>query len=142
VNQDHAAQAHRLEMLETRLGARLAGLLAEPAGQLPADVLERLRFARTQALERRAPAAATQTTLAGRAGGALTLGGLGLLLTRLGAALPVLVLALGFMVVDRANTRGQVLEAAAIDARLLTDNLPPAAYSDPGFVEFLKLAEP
>jgi hypothetical protein len=39
------------------------------------------------------------------------------------------------MVLDefRAN------EVAEVDAALLTDDLPPTAYTDPGFVHFLKL---
>ena len=28
--------------------------------------------------------------------------------------------------------------AAEVDAALLTDDLPPAAYTDPGFAQFLK----
>jgi hypothetical protein len=32
----------------------------------------------------------------------------------------------------------QVDAAAEIDAALLADDLPPAAYSDPGFLAFLK----
>jgi len=29
-------------------------------------------------------------------------------------------------------------EVAEVDAAILTDELPPAAYADPGFVQFLK----
>jgi hypothetical protein len=29
-------------------------------------------------------------------------------------------------------------EIAAVDAELLTDELPPAAYTDPGFLQFLR----
>ena len=32
----------------------------------------------------------------------------------------------------------QIAAAAEIDADLLTDSVPPAAYNDPGFLEFLK----
>ena len=32
-------------------------------------------------------------------------------------------------------------ELAEVDAALLTDDLPPAAYADPGFLQFLKSAE-
>jgi Protein of unknown function (DUF3619) len=31
-----------------------------------------------------------------------------------------------------------VLAAAEIDAQLLSDSLPPTAYSDPGFAEYLR----
>jgi hypothetical protein len=33
---------------------------------------------------------------------------------------------------DRAN------ELAEVDTALLTDDLPPSAYADPGFVQFLR----
>ena len=36
------------------------------------------------------------------------------------------------------DRRRQVVAAAEIDAALLTDDLPPDAYSDPGFAEFLR----
>jgi hypothetical protein len=29
-------------------------------------------------------------------------------------------------------------EVAEVDAALLTDDLPPSAYADPGFIQFLK----
>jgi hypothetical protein len=32
-------------------------------------------------------------------------------------------------------------ELAAIDSALLTDDLPPAAYTDPGFAQYLKPAD-
>jgi hypothetical protein len=34
-----------------------------------------------------------------------------------------------------------ILEVAEVDAALLADDLPPAAYSDPGFVQFLKTTD-
>jgi len=34
---------------------------------------------------------------------------------------------------DRAN------ELAEVDSALLTDDLPPSAYADPGFLQFLKM---
>ena len=33
---------------------------------------------------------------------------------------------------------GQTSEVAEVDAAILTDDLPPAAYADPGFTQFLK----
>jgi hypothetical protein len=32
-------------------------------------------------------------------------------------------------------------EVAEVDAALLTDDLPPAAYADPGFIQFLKQSD-
>jgi hypothetical protein len=34
-----------------------------------------------------------------------------------------------------------LVAAAEVDTALLADTLPPEAYRDPGFVEFLKTAE-
>jgi hypothetical protein len=36
----------------------------------------------------------------------------------------------------------QIQAAAEVDAVLLADDLPPEAYADPGFGEFLKLPQP
>jgi hypothetical protein len=47
-------------------------------------------------------------------------------------------LAAGLMVIQHLHTQAQISVAAEIDAELLADDLPPAAYSDAGFVEFLK----
>ena len=52
--------------------------------------------------------------------------------------LPLLVLVSGLLMIERWAVREQVLAAAEIDALLLSDDLPPAAYSDPGFGEFLR----
>jgi hypothetical protein len=42
--------------------------------------------------------------------------------------------------IDRWSLREQVVAAAEFDAQLLADDLPPAAFSDPGFAEFLRSA--
>jgi hypothetical protein len=58
------------------------------------------------------------------------------------ALLPLLVLLIGLVFIDQWNLREQVLAAADIDAVLLADDLPPAAYSDPGFAEYLRSPNP
>jgi Protein of unknown function (DUF3619) len=57
---------------------------------------------------------------------------------RAAAVLPLLVLLSGLVAIDHWQSREQVMAAADIDAQLLADDLPPAAYSDPGFAEFLR----
>jgi hypothetical protein len=57
---------------------------------------------------------------------------------RLAALLPVAALLLGLWGVHRYAKQEQVQAATDVDMALLTDDLPPAAYSDPGFSEFLK----
>lgn len=61
--------------------------------------------------------------------------------SKLVSALPLLILALGFLAIQDAMTERQIQAAAEVDAALLADDLPPQAYSDPGFAEFLRRQE-
>lgn len=56
---------------------------------------------------------------------------------RLAAVLPVVALVAGLWGVHRYAKHEQVEAATDVDMQLLTDDLPPAAYADPGFEEFL-----
>jgi hypothetical protein len=148
-HQNPAAIKAALQAAEPRLSARLAAMLTVRAEALPHDVSERLRFAREQAVararERRrlaeAPAAAPAVI-------GVSSGGLGLLADgapwwqRLASLLPLVLLVSGLVAIDQWSTREQVLAAAEIDAQLLADQLPPDAYGDPGFAEFLRSAPP
>ncbi|MDO9315304.1 MAG: DUF3619 family protein [Burkholderiaceae bacterium] len=136
----------RADALETRFGLRLAARLSEGVNHLPHDVTERLRFARETALARRLSAAAlTSTMTVGfSTSSTLSLGGGPSSgkswWTSLTAILPLLALVGGLYLIGHFHAREQIAAAAEIDAALLSDDLPPAAYSDPGFVEFLKAA--
>jgi hypothetical protein len=57
---------------------------------------------------------------------------------RLAAALPIVALVAGLWGIQRYYVHEQVQAATEVDMALLTDDLPPAAYSDPGFAEFLR----
>lgn len=129
-----------LALLEARLAARLAGALKQQADVLPPGVEERLRFAREQALAR--VRAAHADALQGGGGGVGVLGRLGPWWPRLGALLPVMVLAVGTLLLVDHRQREDAAVAAEIDSALLADDLPPQAYADPGFVAFLKLQQP
>jgi Protein of unknown function (DUF3619) len=134
-----------LDTLQARFGLRIAADLNEHAmSSLSADVQTRLRFAREQALARAkvsqtqtAPAVASATQSNGSStaslGGSPTGWG-----TRLGVLLPLVVLVAGLLWIERYHTRAQIEAAAEVDAALLADDLPPEAYRDPGFAEFLK----
>lgn len=145
-----AAAMTPAERAEARFGRRITTLLTEAhASQAQADVDERLRFAREQALERaraarRQPAPASVRVGAGGAA-ALAVGpsddGNPWWL-RLSSLLPLAVLLAGLLLIDDHYTRAQIEAAAEVDAALLADDLPPEAYSDPGFVEYLRSARP
>lgn len=57
---------------------------------------------------------------------------------RLASLLPLLALVIGLWAVHAYHAREQVEAAADIDTAILTDDLPPDAYADPGFEEFLR----
>ena len=124
-----------------RMGQHLAQLLTQASGELPHDLSERLRVARQQALAARKPELALQHQVVVQ-GNSLTLAGppsegLGLW-SVLGSALPLLALLAGLVTVQWFDKQQIVSELAEIDTALLVDDLPPAAYSDPGFVQFLR----
>ncbi len=59
---------------------------------------------------------------------------------RIASALPLLVLAAGLVLMHVAQNDFRASELAEVDQALLTDDLPPAAYADPGFLQYLKSA--
>jgi hypothetical protein len=128
--------------LQDRFGRRVAARLASGTAELPYDVTERLRAARTQALAQRKRAASLQATPAVSAVGAaasLTFGDGGQSWwNRIGSALPIIALAAGLVLIHTIENDRRASEVAEVDAALLTDDLPPSAYADPGFVQFLK----
>lgn len=137
------------ELLQDRFARRVASRLTEASHTLAPDIETRLRFAREQALQRARVArvaanVATQAApqVVGRGGGTLRLGrgahGGPSWWVRLGSVVPALVLAAGLVLIHDWQSRSQIEAAAEVDAALLTDSLPPDAYSDPGFIEFLK----
>jgi hypothetical protein len=133
-----------LNALEARLALRMTARLTEHAADLPQDVSERLRFAREQALERaraaRKAEVAEPAVVVG-SGSTLSLGrgeGRASWWVQVASVLPLIALLAGLVFIQRLHDDSQISAAAEIDASLLADDLPPSAYSDPGFVEFLK----
>ena len=61
---------------------------------------------------------------------------------RLAAFMPAVALTLGLICIDQFNLTQRIEAAAEVDAALLSDDLPPSAYADPGFAEFLKSPRP
>lgn len=124
-------------------GRRVAARLSAGNQQLPRDVSERLRAARVRAVSQRKIGVAAQPVrgyvMAGA--GRLVEEGLGFW-GRLASALPVVVLAAGLVAINLIQNEIRATEVAEVDAALLTDDLPPAAYADPGFVQFLKTEHP
>ncbi len=146
--------------LEARFGLRVAARLQGGTQALGHDIEERLRIARLQALEqarlvarkRRRPVTAPMVPAveiidldpsfgAAALRGAPTERGEAWWM-RLGILIPLLLLVAGLMGIQEWNASEQISATAEIDAALLGDDLPPAAYTDPGFTEFLATPPP
>lgn len=140
----HPSDEKQLQVLEALFARRLTGLLSAGSTQLQPDIQERLRVARQQAVVRaqQVRSAAVSAQSVSHRGGVLSLGGPPSWWQRALAVLPLAVLAGGLLLVQHATQREVMLAAADVDAVLLGDSLPPAAYSDPGFTEFLRDAQP
>ena len=134
------------EAAAERFALRVTARLSSGTDALPYDISERLRASRMQALAKRkvtvpvrrtAPAAAIVVN----AGSTATLGRGGeggSWWNALVSAVPLLALVVGLVVINIAQDERSANDVAEVDAALLTDDLPPATYSDPGFVQFLK----
>jgi hypothetical protein len=128
--------------LEARFGVRVASMLGERAQATAPDISERLRFAREQAIgraqaARRQVATAPSAVVVGRGGAATLASHLGWWV-KLGSAAPLAILVLGLIGIAHVHDKAQIAAVAEVDAALLSDDLPPAAYTDPGFAEYLK----
>ncbi|OYU12330.1 MAG: hypothetical protein CFE38_07570 [Comamonadaceae bacterium PBBC1] len=126
-----------------RLGQQLSAKLSTATLDLGHDISERLRIARQRALQSRPPMVIMQRRMAGSIQSNGTLSGSpeeGLNLWSIFASvLPLLILVFGLLILQDMQADDATTDIARIDAALLTDELPPDAYTDPGFVQFLKL---
>lgn len=127
---------------QDQFGRQVAARLDASLDELPHNVAERLRAARVQAVAQRKVAVMQPARpVSVSADGQATLGGgdgrIGLW-GRLASALPLIVLAAGLVTIHVVQNDRRASEIAEVDAALLTDDLPPAAYADPGFLQFLK----
>jgi len=125
---------------QDRFGRRIAARLELGSQGLPHDTSERLRAARTRAVSQRKRevlVAQLQPRLVAAAIDIHFGDGRGLW-SRLASALPVLLLAAGLVCIQTLEADRRASEVAEVDAALLIDDLPPAAYADAGFVQFLK----
>lgn len=132
---------HQADILQDRFSLKVAARLSAGATDLPHDITERLRASRVQALAHRkiAKTLTASTVVASGGAAALTFGDEGLSFwSRIASALPLIALVAGLVAINVIQDNSRAVEVAEVDAALLTDDLPPAAYADPGFLQFLK----
>lgn len=123
-----------------QFGRAVAARLDAGTEALPYEVRERLRAARVRALQARKVPQQAPVIVGRGASATLALGdGRPGLWNRIASILPLLLLAGGLVLLHSVQSDERASELAEVDAALLADDLPPSAYADPGFVQFLKL---
>ena len=150
-NSSGKTSGYGAELAMDRFGLKVASHLFTGIDNLEHDLSERLRVARQQALAKRKLPALTRaasrepaSSVLGGHGTSAVLGGGGngvdesSLWNRLASFLPLVVLIVGLVAIPSFQNDFRAKEIAEIDAALLTDDLPPAAFTDPGFAEFVK----
>lgn len=135
------SKAMPVDLSQQQFALRLIERLQAGEAELPYDVTERLRAARHRAVQRRKavfsplrlrrPASASAISTAGS-------GELSNFWGRFAGWFPLVALVIGLFVIQSVQNDQRANELAEIDAALLIDDLPPAAYADPGFAHFLK----
>lgn len=134
------------QLEQDRFGLRVAARLSSGNAELPHDISERLRVARQQAVTNRkrtqfATATKSATSVYGSGGSAsMSFDDEGLnIWNQLASFLPLIALVLGLISISVIQNDLRARELAEVDTALLIDDLPPAAYADAGFAQFLKL---
>jgi hypothetical protein len=133
---------NRSETLQDRFALKTASYLTGSSNSLPYDISERLRAARVRAVcARKIETLQTVKSMVNNGSTAalnwdsddrMSWWG------RIGLILPLVALVVGLLSINIIQNENRAQEVAEVDAALLTDELPPAAFADPGFVQFLK----
>ena len=135
---------NRTDILQDRFGLKAASYLSEGSAALPHDISERLRVARAQAVSKRKVVRLEPKVQMVGYGGSAALGwgsGDGVSWwARIGSVVPLIALVVGLLAINSIQNDNRAQELAEVDAALLTDELPPAAFADPGFAQFLKIS--
>ena len=134
------------QLSQDRFGLRVAARLSVGNTELPHDIAERLRVARQQAVTKRKRSQTVLSTKSAAAvygsGGSASMSfddeGLNLW-NRIASFLPLIALVVGLVTISSLHNDLRANELAEVDSALLVDDLPPAAYADAGFAQFLKL---
>ncbi len=134
----------REQALQDQFGSKIAARLSQASAEVPHDISERLRVARLQAVAQRKklqPMLASQINVQN---GTATLNfgneRIGLW-GRFASILPLIALLVGLVAINIIQDDDRANELAEVDAALLTDDLPPSAYTDPGFTQFLRVSK-
>ncbi|MCT9118677.1 DUF3619 family protein [Cupriavidus gilardii] len=135
------------EIEQRRLARQITAMLDASANQVPDDIAARLAAARRVALSRRRVEAPQTSPRLATTGPSLhgdvrrSMRPLGDWVCRLGLVWTLVALAGGLAGIYQWQQQQRIEELADVDAAMLLDELPPAAYADEGFHVFLKHGE-
>jgi hypothetical protein len=129
---------------QDRIGSAVRECLDGSTAQLPSRVTDRLYLARLAAMAARKHEFVPQLEPVLRPQLALNQGGISNQSSpnwaRLSWFAPFIVLALGLLAIAEWQQDARINDIAAVDIALLSDDVPPDAYMDSGFLAFLKLS--
>jgi len=132
-----------LQFEQDRIGSAVRECLDGSTAQLPSRVTDRLYLARLAAIAARKPEFVPQLERVLRPQLAFNQGGGNQPSSnwgRLSWFAPFIVLALGLLAIAEWQQDARINDIAAVDIALLSDDVPPDAYMDSGFLAFLKLS--
>ena len=121
-----------------QFGHASAALLSQSAQSLPAGIKDRLHAARIKALSaKKAEKVLAQKPIFAGIFGNWNSGSNGLW-DSVGWIAPLVVLVFGLIGIAQWQDDSRINDIAEVDAALLSDDVPPDAYADSGFLAFLK----
>ncbi len=121
-----------------QFGQSAAALLRQGSQSLPAGIKDRLYAARLKALSVKKPekVSVQQHVLASTSGNWSS--GSRTFWDNVGWVAPLVVLVFGLIGIAQWQQDSRINDIAELDVALLTDDVPPDAYADSGFMGFLK----
>lgn len=121
-----------------QFGQSAAALLRQGSQSLPAGIKDRLYAARLKALSVKKPekVRVQQHVLASTSGNWSS--GSRTFWDNVGWVAPLVVLVFGLIGISQWQQDSRINDIAELDVALLTDDVPPDAYADSGFMGFLK----
>ncbi len=127
-----------------RIGSAVREYLDGSTAQLPSRITDRLYHARLSAMAARKQEFIPQLERVLRPQLAFNQGSNGSQpsspWSRLSWFAPFIVLAMGLLAISEWQQDARINDIAAVDIALLSDDVPPDAYMDSGFLAFLKLS--
>lgn len=135
-----------VQAAQDQFGLKLAARLSSGSMDLSHDISERLRVARQQAVTHRkrtqliTSIKPVSVVYGSGSSASMSFDDEGLnLWSQLASFLPLIALVVGLISISVIQNDLRANELAEVDTALLIDDLPPAAYADAGFAQFLKL---